>query len=257
MVALLGQFKPAAVGLVEPGVLALRGDLADDRRVEGGRRRLAVRLPQTLGEHPLDHLLAPQRAAGGGLQNLDGTVQVQPAAIGGLPVVSTGSLSDNQWHHVAVTYDQAGSTLGLYVDGVSVSANAAEPNWVWELGQPIALGAADNLAWQPYNGLLDDVRFYSQVLTDSDIASAYRTNALANPAALVARYNFDSAPSRGVTLRWLCPDAILQSADSANGPYTDLPAARSPYPTAAQKAKKFYRYYGHRPATVISNPYLM
>ena len=67
----------------------------------------------------------------------------------------------------------------------------------------------------------------------------------------------DAAPVAGVTLKWLCPDAVLQSADSVTGPYTDVPGAVSPVPTALRSGVKFYRYRGHVPTTIVSNPYLM
>jgi hypothetical protein len=49
----------------------------------------------------------------------------------------------------------------------------------------------------------------------------------------------------------------LQSADAVNGPYTDLVGAASPYNVGVQKAAKFYRYRGHTPVVINSNPYLM
>ena len=61
----------------------------------------------------------------------------------------------------------------------------------------------------------------------------------------------------GATLRWLTPDTVLQSADSLDGNYTDVPGGASPYPVAAHKKMKFYRHRGHTPTTVIANPYLM
>ena len=67
---------------------------------------------------------------------------------------------------------------------------------------------------------MDDVRFYNRVLTAAEIASAY-TGALVDTNALVMQLNFTAAPGSGINLTWQCPDAILQSANSVNGPYTD------------------------------------
>jgi hypothetical protein len=199
------------------------------------------------------------RAGSDGLQivlNPDGTVQAQPASATSYTIVGS-NVADNKWHHIAVVFDQPGIMMGIYVDGTLFYEYPSMPQWQWQPGQEIELGLSHTATWQAYDGLLDDVRFYNQVLTDADIASIHSTGALANPGALVMQLNFDTAPVNGISLQWQCPDAILQSADSAQGPYSDLGGARSPYPAAAVKAMKFYRYHGHTPAPVISNPYLM
>ena len=93
---------------------------------------------------------------------------------------------------------------------------------------------------------MDDVRFYNRALTATEITSAYG-GALVDTTALVMQLNFTAAPGSGVSLTWQCTDAILQSADSVNGPYTDVPGAVSPYSVSVQTAAKFYRYRGHTP----------
>lgn len=44
---------------------------------------------------------------------------------------------------------------------------------------------------------------------------------------------------RAVIVRWTC--GTLQGADHANGPYTDIPGATSPYCVPSNQAKRFYR----------------
>jgi hypothetical protein len=75
--------------------------------------------------------------------------------------------------------------------------------------------------------------------------------------ALIMQLNFTTSPGAGTRLTWGCKDAVLQSADSVLGPYTDLPAAFSPYDVGDQNTAKFYRYRGHTPKVIVSNPYLM
>ncbi len=194
-----------------------------------------------------------RRTSGGMLivLNGDGTLTVK---VGGDAIQSTGTINDNKWHHVAVTYDESG-TVNLYIDGAI--DGIVSVIWSWPATQELELGLSHDAAWQPYDGLLDDVRIYSRLLTGAELGSIKSTDAIVDSSALQVRLNFSAAPTSGVTLRWQCPDAILQSADSVAGPYTDVPGVASPYPTATQKTIKFYRYRGHSPATVISNPYLM
>jgi hypothetical protein len=103
---------------------------------------------------------------------------------------------------------------------------------------------------------MDDVRCYNRVLTPTEITSAY-SGALVDTNALVMQLNFTAAPGSGINLTWQCPDAILQSASSVNGPYTDVPGAVSPYSVSVQSAAQFYRYRGHTPVVIVANPYLM
>jgi hypothetical protein len=49
----------------------------------------------------------------------------------------------------------------------------------------------------------------------------------------------------------------LQSGDAATGPYSDTPSVAAPYPTSIKGPRKFYRYHGHTPTNIVSNPYLM
>jgi len=150
-----------------------------------------------------------------------------------------------------------GNSLPIYVDGVVNNTGGLGVNWPWQPGQELEWGLShDTNSWQAYNGLMDDVRFYNRALTAPEIASAY-SGALVDTNALVMQLNFATAPGRGIMLTWRCPDAVLQSANSINGPYTDLPGAVSPYNVGVQKTAQFYRYRGHIPVVIISNPYLM
>jgi hypothetical protein len=199
------------------------------------------------------------RQNGNGLvlvQNTDGSLEMKTSQAA--QDLTTGNVSDDKWHHVALSYDQgAGGQAVLYIDGQQVGSGGNTAAWSWQPGQEIELGLShDTNSWQAFNGLLDDVRIYNRVLNDTEVTSAFG-GALVDTNALTMRLNFDAAPSSGVTFKWLAPDAILQSSDNVAGPYTDVPGAVSPHPTVQRSTSKFYRYRGHVPKTLVSNPYLM
>ena len=193
-------------------------------------------------------------------QTKDGQIQVQtgpPAAQDFLS--SSTSISDGNWHHVALVFDQAnGAQVTLYIDGVQDTASANGADWSWPAGQELEFGRSHTASWQPYDGQMDDLRFYNRVLTAADVHAIAIGGNPADNSANVLQLNFDTAPVAGVTLRWQCSEGILQSADPVNGSYVDMPYAVSPYATSFRAVQKFYRYHGvHTPATVIANPYLM
>jgi hypothetical protein len=191
------------------------------------------------------------------MQNTDGTIYVEADHFANV-VQSSASTSDNNWHHVVLTYDQSESgVLSLYIDGVLDDSFGNVKAWSWQTGREIEVGAShDNVNWGPYDGTLDDVRVYNRILSDLESASAHTSGALVDTTALQLRLNFDAAPTTGFTLSWLSSSAILQSADSVTGPYVDQPATTSPYAVAAKNSKKFYRYR-HTPVPLTSNPFLM
>jgi hypothetical protein len=193
-------------------------------------------------------------------QNSDGTVLVQIGS--GTTTAATMSstaktLSNNLWHQVAVVYDQSGGQLAFYIDGQGDASETLSSFSLANQGQELELGLShDTNSWQAYIGLMDDVRFYNRALTSSEITSAYG-GALVDTDALVMQLNFTTAPGPGINLTWQCTDAILQSADSVNGPYSNVPGAVSPYSVDVQQKAKFYRYFGHIPQAFIANPYRM
>ena len=194
-------------------------------------------------------------------QNPDGSVLLQiGSGTSALTTISTTAktLSNNRWHQVAVVCDQSGSSpTAIYIDGQLDAPGIPLSQWSWTVGQDLELGLShDTNSWQAYTGLMDDVRFYNRVLTPSEITSAY-SGALVDTTALLMQLNFTTAPGLGINLTWQCPDAILQSADSVNGPYADVPGAVSPYSVGVPAAAKFYRYRGHAPVVIVANPYLM
>jgi hypothetical protein len=225
-------------------------------------------LPDPLGNAAtlFDRLAGTAASVGGG----KGLIVAQFAAGAILCQVGTGTNSagvlvstatpaaDNRWHQIAAVYDRSGTTpMQLYVDG-QLDSSTTVSAWSWPTpSQPIELGLShDTNSYQAYNGFLDDVRVYSRALSASEITSAYG-GALVDTNALTMQLNFAAPPGAGVNLTWQAPDVILQSADKVSGPYQDVPGAVSPYPVSAQGAAKFYRYRGHTPAAIVSNPYLM
>ncbi len=175
----------------------------------------------------------------------------------GTSVQSTSTVSDGNWHFVALTFDQAASGgVGLFVDGTLQATNGNSSAWSWPAGAPLEIGYTTDTSFENYSGQLDDVRYYSAVLTPSQIAQVYTTGAAVDPAALEFDFNFNTAPGAGTVLTWKISSAVLQSAPALNGPWTDLPGVTSPYTIVPSQSQQFFRYR-YVPQTRISNPYLM
>ncbi len=191
------------------------------------------------------------------MQEDSGQAYFMGPAISGITIQSTATISDNNWHFVAVTFDQTASGgAGLFVDGRIQGTNGNSAAWSWPLGTPLEIGYTTDTTFKNYSGLLDDVRYYSAVLTTNEIANIYSTGSAADPADLKFDFNFSSPPGAGTVLTWKESSAVLQSAPALNGPWTDLPGAVAPYTIVPSQSQQFFRYR-YVPKTVISNPYLM
>ena len=88
----------------------------------------------------------------------------------GNPPVDPILMGDQAWHHVAGIWDGDAGVAKLYIDGIPIMEWAYEPN-IYELSN-IYLGqmAAAN---RTYDGMLDEVRIYSNALSDDEVYLLY------------------------------------------------------------------------------------
>jgi hypothetical protein len=153
---------------------------------------------------------------------------------------SIANISDNNWHHIAITYDQ--SALGgvtLYVDGVQDSTALNSAAWSWPVGQVFELGRDtryDGGYWETYNGLMDDFRIYNRILTAPEVAQA-TGGAVVDSNALQVQFNFNNPPG-GLAVTW--PYGSLQSAPGVKGSYTTVSNVTSPFPVAPASSPQTY-----------------
>lgn len=105
----------------------------------------------------------------------------------GLKVVGQSVLPLNEWKHLCVTYDGSSRAVGakLYVDGqpqpLDVAADALSGTIATD--RPFHVGRrADG---SPFQGRIDDVRFYRTVLSPEDVARLARGEAVSSLAAVL------------------------------------------------------------------------
>ena len=76
------------------------------------------------------------------------------------------------WHHVAVTYDDAGNSIAMYLDGVARSEEdfigSAETNSIISTTHPLRIG--ELYSADVPNATIDEVRIYNRVLDTTEIA---------------------------------------------------------------------------------------
>ena len=121
-----------------------------------------------VGGNAADFILGGTRSAGG-VNRLSFFVGGTETTLSGTQEISTG-----QWMHLAVTRDGVTGQIKLYVNGVlDGTATAATGTLRANLG--VAIGG-NTLDGHYFNGLIDDVRFYSRVLTIAEVASMVPPN---------------------------------------------------------------------------------
>jgi hypothetical protein len=142
----------------------------------------------------------------------------------GVPSESV-EIEAGQWYHIVLTRDDL---FHIYVNGRHV---AAQPYDIFNPNRDGAthLGWRSDNDWHPFEGTIDDVAFYNKALTLEQVQSHYFA-----AIRLGARYTGED-----LILTW--PNGTLQQADQANGTYTDVPNATSPYTTSPATGTKFFR----------------
>lgn len=119
---------------------------------------------------PNRYLLAWDAAAGAHvLLVLLNTGAVQFSVSGGAGALSPGTISDQHWHHIVGTYDNANQRL--YVDGALVAtvANVGPQN----INRQIGWGADPNGNITGMEGFISEAAIYSYVLTGAQISAHF------------------------------------------------------------------------------------
>jgi hypothetical protein len=121
-----------------------------------------------------------------GLADSDFKVTNYLGTTNGTPFVTTGTLSADTWYHVAVTFGPS-LTQKLYVNGSLVDSGAASGTVTTSYPQMSMGGklndaqtaiANPNPGW--LDGYLDELAFFNQELTSSDISGIYNAGLAGN-----------------------------------------------------------------------------
>jgi hypothetical protein len=163
-------------------------------------------------------------------------------------------VSTGQWFHVAATLDDASSAMKIYLNGsIAAQTNTSfrplgplEPAANSGLGIGNVQGAGRSQFRFPFNGLIDNLRFYSRALTVEEIQSIYNP-----PASCEAMLDLRlyagitvSAPI-GSTVR--IDDREALSPPDAWQPLTNILIPSSPYlffdASSSAAHRRFYRAF--------------
>ncbi|MDB5301190.1 MAG: repeat-containing protein, partial [Phycisphaerales bacterium] len=158
---------------------------------------------------------------------LDTTGHIGIAPGDGATARSTSPINDGQWHHVAFTRDAVTGVIKVYVDGVLSATATGDPGN--KTSQFFSIGSNTNVASDGvtrngavyFNGQLDDVRIYNQVLDPAEV------NALALPPTPPT--NLVVTPASGTELDITWTDAATTETGYKlersvnNGPFVQLP----------------------------------
>ena len=101
-----------------------------------------------------------------------------------MDVSSSGTVNDDQWHHVAVTIafdtDGASDTMKIYIDGdlgAGYEVDTIDINQHSAVAGDFIFTVGDR-AGSPFRGLIDDVRVYDRVLTQDEVVMVMRIDPL-------------------------------------------------------------------------------
>ncbi len=102
-------------------------------------------------------------------------------------LLSTTSVNDGLWHHIAGTYN--GSAIKLFVDG-SLESSASGSGNATNSTQDLTIGFRDNNL--PFKGKIDEVKIWNIALSQDDIAQNMNRQLTGNEEGLIAYYNFNN-----------------------------------------------------------------
>ncbi|MDO8566997.1 MAG: LamG domain-containing protein [bacterium] len=141
--------------------------------------------------------------------------------------ISTTSVNDNKWHHVAFT--KSGSTLSLYIDGVLEDSDTDTTNTTTTNNSLLYVGMRGATSF-PLTGNVDDIRIYSRALSAAEVLNLYnvgKAKANVSPTfltdGLVGWWTFD-----GKDTNWATGKTNDMSGSNFNGSFIAMSTTTSP-----------------------------
>ena len=163
--------------------------------------------------------------------------------------VDLGTVSPGTWHHAAVRYNAATTTLDGLLDGSPSASNTIGTRQTPSgngFAQYWAFGAADNSnlgSGKYFNGQLDEIRIWNTAISNAQVAANYNKNIAPNAKGLVAYYKADETTgsiANDATANALhaslanTPTHVIPSGNALNAPsYLWSTTAATPVITAA------------------------
>ena len=113
-------------------------------------------------------------------------------------VSGTTDLRDNNWHHIAVTYD--GNTARAFVDGQLEGENSFETGFQGTSGYPLKFGYVNHSVGsnEHFPGILDELSIYNIALDQQTIQSYMVSELLGYEPGLVGYWNFNEVQNSTV-----------------------------------------------------------
>lgn len=90
-------------------------------------------------------------------------------------VLSTTTITPGTWYHVVGTIDN--TSLNLYINGVLEGTTASTfSGFDYQIGKKVFLGDSQESYSVPYNGSMDNLRFYNRTLTAAEVVQLYNSD---------------------------------------------------------------------------------
>mgnify|MGYP000011518720 CR=1 FL=1 len=102
-------------------------------------------------------------------------------------ITSTDTISQDVWTHFAITHDQvAGGEPILYLNGAvaAITTDAGPPSGTPNSFDMVAIGGSNAGSSTNFIGSVDDVAYYNQILTPTEITELYNAGCPANLSSL-------------------------------------------------------------------------
>lgn len=127
---------------------------------------------------------------------------------------SANSFRNNEWYHVAGTYD--GDTMRLYVNGMLEAKNGAPQGKIKYADSWLAIGQYkdDNEAFS-LRGVIDEVRLWNVTRSEQELREAMCHKLKGNEAGLIRYYRFDQYAG----------DTLTEHVAGLSGKLNGIPAA--------------------------------
>ena len=132
-------------------------------------------------------------------------------------ILSTSNINDGTWKHVTVTWKQSTGVMQIYING-ALEASGVASTAARTASSFIKIGTSNNFG-SYFNGDIDDLRIWNNVLTATDITNTMNCEAQTQPE-LIAYYKlnqgFDMTSNTSVTT------ATDSSGNGNNGTLTNF-----------------------------------